>query len=139
MVTAIERGTAPAVDDSELRTRVAELLNRHPSVGMAFGVVRHGRHHRRPRFVPDLDVFANGVRDELAALSAAQLTSSELLDLHRVDHLVELSSNVGRCCREPRRKDQIAQAIQVEDAHVFGLARCLVPPALVQVKLGVVA
>jgi CubicO group peptidase (beta-lactamase class C family) len=35
--------TAPAIDRIEVETRVEEILNRHPAVGLAFGLVRDGR------------------------------------------------------------------------------------------------
>jgi CubicO group peptidase (beta-lactamase class C family) len=43
MVAAIERGTPPKVDDAAIRVKVGEILNRHPCVGLALGVVRDGR------------------------------------------------------------------------------------------------
>ncbi len=36
-------GAEPAIDELELKTRVREILNRHPAVGLAVGVVRNGR------------------------------------------------------------------------------------------------
>jgi CubicO group peptidase (beta-lactamase class C family) len=43
--TAIEASarTPARIDDGELRQRVQQILNRHPVVGMAIGVVRNGR------------------------------------------------------------------------------------------------
>ena len=45
MVIAAEPGIAPApeIDEERLRSSIAAMLNRHPSVGMAVGVVQDGR------------------------------------------------------------------------------------------------
>ena len=33
----------PDLDDGRLRARIVEILNRHPAVGLALGVIRGGR------------------------------------------------------------------------------------------------
>lgn len=43
LVTTVRRSTAPEIDQLDLRTRVNQILNRHPAVGLAVGVVRNGR------------------------------------------------------------------------------------------------
>jgi hypothetical protein len=34
---------APEIDQLEMKARVSGILNRHPAVGLAVGVVRNGR------------------------------------------------------------------------------------------------
>lgn len=91
-------------DDSQFGRNVQEILNRHPSVGMAIGIVRHGR----------LDLFhAHGLadigkakpimRDTVFRVASITKTFTAIAILQLVEQgVIELDTAAAKCLRAYR-------------------------------------
>ena len=89
---AVRRNEAPALDAELLRRRVDELLNRHPAVGFAAGVVRNGRLEffsahgyadiaSRVRISQDTVFRIASITKTFTAIAIMQLVERGLIDL----------------------------------------------------------